>query len=115
MRIARAALNQSFIAEAPLTVVACVDHRVAYRYGERGINLYCIQDVAASIQNMLLTAYEMGLGSCWVGAFREDEVKESLRLSGNLRAVAIIPIGYPSRIPKPPPRVSMDEAVEFMR
>jgi len=114
-RLADAALHQSFIAEAPLTVVACVDNSIAFRYGERGVNLYCIQDVAASIENMLLTAYELGLGSVWVGAFREDEVREILRLPGNLRPVAIIPVGYPARIPKPPPRISKAEAVEFIR
>lgn len=114
-RLAAAALHQNFIAEAPLTIVACVDHNIAFRYGERGVNLYCIEDAAASIENVLLTAYEHGLGSVWVGAFREDEVKEVLKLPRNLRPIAIIPIGYPARIPKPPPRVSKDEAVEFVR
>lgn len=114
-RLAEAALNQSFIAKAPLTVVACTDKRIAFRYGERGINLYSIQDVSASIENMLLTAYELGLGGVWVGAFMEDEVKEILKLPGNLRPVAIIPIGYPSRVPRPPSRISKEEAVEFVR
>lgn len=114
-RLVAAALNQSFIAEAPLTVVACVDHSIAFRYGERGVKLYCIEDVAASIENMLLTAYELGLGSVWVGAFIEDKVKDILKLPNNLRPIAIIPIGYPARIPKPPSRISKDEAVEFMR
>ncbi len=114
-RLAQAALNQSFIAKAPLTVVACSDQRIASRYGERGINLYSIQDVSASIENMLLTAYELGLGSVWVGAFIEDEVKDILNLPGNLRPVAIIPIGYPARIPRPPSRISKGEAVEFVR
>lgn len=113
--LAEAALNQSFIAKAPLTVVACADSSIVFRYGERGINLYSIQDVSASIENMLLTAYELGLGSVWVGAFMEDEVKEVLKLPGNLRPVAIIPIGYPARIPRPPSRMSKDEAVEFVR
>jgi nitroreductase len=114
-RLASAALHQSFIAEAPLTVVACVDHSIAFRYGERGVHLYSIQDVAASIENMLLTAYELGLGSVWIGAFRENEVSEILKLPKNLRPVAIIPIGYPARIPKPPPRLSKNEIIEFMR
>jgi nitroreductase len=114
-RLAEAALNQSFIARAPLTVVACTDQRIVFRYGERGVSLYSVQDVSASIENMLLTAYELGLGSVWVGAFMEEEVKEVLKLPGNLRPVAIIPIGYPARIPKPPSRMSKDEAIEFVR
>ena len=113
-KLAAAALNQKFIAQAPLAVVACADHRVAFRYGERGINLYSIQDVAASIENMLLTAHELGLGGVWVGAFSEEEVRKTLSLPEALRPVAIIPVGYPARSPKPPPRMAKDDAVEFI-
>lgn len=111
--IASAALNQRFIAEAPLVVVGCTDSRIYSRYGDRGVNLYAIQDVACSIMSMMLLAWENGLGSVWVGAFREGEVAEVLDLPDNLRPVAIVPVGYPSRIPSPPPRVSKKEAVEF--
>ena len=113
-KLAAAALNQKFIAQAPLAVVACADHRVAFRYGERGINLYSIQDVAASIENMLLTAHELGLGSVWVGAFSEEEVRKILGLPEALRPVAIIPVGYPARSPKSPSRMAKDDAVEFI-
>ncbi|MBE0425830.1 MAG: nitroreductase family protein [Nitrospirae bacterium] len=111
-RIASAALNQNFIAEAPLVIVGCTDSRIAYKYGERGVFLYSIQDVAASIMGMMLVAHENGLGSVWVGAFHEDEVFKILRLPNYLRPVAIIPVGYPSKIPDPPPRVSKKEALE---
>ncbi len=111
--IAIAALNQNFIAEAPLVIVGCADRRIENRYGDRGIHLYTIQDVACSIMNMMLTAHENGLGSVWVGAFRESDVFEILDMPNNLRPVAIVPVGYPSRIPSAPPRVTAKEAVEF--
>jgi nitroreductase len=111
--VAAAALNQSFIAEAPLVVVGCADSRIGNRYGERGINLYSIQDVACSIMSMMLVAAENGLGTVWVGAFREGDVFEILDMPHNLRPVAIVPVGYPSRMPSAPPRVSIKEAVEF--
>jgi nitroreductase len=114
-KLAKAALNQNFISEAPLTVVACIDRSIAARYGDRGVNLYSIQDVAASVMNMMLAAHELGLGSVWVGAFNEFEVFEHLNLPDNLRPIAIIPIGYPAKIPKPTPRVSTNEIVEFVR
>ena len=113
-KIAAAALNQNFIAEAPLVIVGCTDSRVSYKYGERGVHLYSIQDVALSIMGMMLVAHEKGLGSCWVGAFREDEVFKILNMPKNLRPVAIVPVGYPSKIPPPPPRVSKKEAVEVI-
>ncbi len=113
-KIAVAALNQNFIADAPLVVIGCTDSRISFRYGERGIYLYSIQDVACSIMNMMLVAHANGLGSTWVGAFREDEVSKILKIPNNLRPVAIVPVGYPSKIPIPPPRVSKHEAVEVI-
>ena len=104
MELARAAFNQHFIAVAPLVAVACLDRRIAARYGDRGVNLYSIRDVAASVENMLLTAHELGLGSVWVGAFNEYDVAEILELPDNLRPVAIVPIGYPARTPGALPR-----------
>lgn len=112
-KIAVAALKQSFIAEAPLVIIGCTDSRISYRYGERGVYLYSIQDVACSLMGMMLVAHEYGLGSVWVGAFHEDAVSEILKLSNHLRPVAIVSVGYPSKIPSPPPRVSKKEAVEF--
>jgi len=114
-KLTRAALNQNFIAQAPLAVVACLDRKIVDRYGDRGVNLYSIEDVAASVMNMMLTAHELGLGSVWVGAFNEFEVFEILNMPQNHRPIAIIPVGYPSKIPKPTPRVSHNEIVEFVR
>ena len=111
--IAAAALNQNFIATAPLVIVGCTDSRISGRYGERGEYLYSIQDVAVSIMGMMLVAHENGLGTVWVGAFREEEVFDILKLPKNLRPVAIVPVGYPVKIPSPPQRVSRHEAVEF--
>ncbi|MBI2556803.1 MAG: nitroreductase family protein [Planctomycetes bacterium] len=111
--IACAALNQDFIAEAPLVIIGCTDSRISGRYGERGEYLYSIQDVAVSIMGMMLVAHENELGTVWVGAFREEEIFDLLNLPKNLRPVAIVPVGYPAKILSPPPRVSRHEAVEF--
>ena len=101
----------SFIARAPLVVVACADLRIASRYAERGINLYCIQDTAASVQNLLLAAHDLGLGTCWVGAFNEDLVKEILDMPDYLRPVVIVPVGYPAKTPKAPERFPKSDCV----
>jgi nitroreductase len=113
-QLARAALGQSFVARAPLVIVGCMDRRIASRYGDRGVNLYAIQDVAASVMSMMLMASELGLGTCWVGAFNEFDVVESLDLPDHLRPVAIIPIGYPSKVPKPTPRMDKDQVAAFV-
>ncbi len=113
--LARAALGQSFVAEAPLVVVGCADlERIALRYGSRGMNLYVIQDVSASIMQLMLLAHERGLGTVWVGAFDEKTVSDILGLPSFLRPVAIVPVGYPSRIPSPPPRRPLKDLIEFV-
>ncbi len=114
-KLARAALNQHFIARAPLVVVACLDGRIASRYGDRGVNLYAIQDVSASIMNMMLAATELELGTVWVGAFNEFEVFEVLEMPDHLRPIALVPVGYPSRKPAPTPRLSKEELIMVVR
>jgi len=110
--LAKAALNQSFIFEAPVAIVVCANEaRSARYYGERGAKLYCIQDTAAAIQNLLLAAYGLGLGACWVGAFNEAEVAKVIEADKGIRPVAIIPIGFPLEKPSPPSRRSIKEII----
>ena len=99
-KLARAAYNQAFVEEAPVVIVVCADeNRCSMRYGRRGATLYCVQDTAAATQNILLTAYSLGLGSCWVGAFNEKEAKKALKTPEGMRPVAMIPVGYPNKTP----------------
>jgi len=99
-RLSEAALNQSFIEEAPVVIVVCADQERAGRgYGSRGVNLYCIQDTAAATENILLAARALGLGACWVGAFDEEEVGRILKAPREVRPVAIVPIGRPAEKP----------------
>ncbi|HYA87972.1 MAG TPA: nitroreductase family protein [Nitrospirota bacterium] len=114
MKLAKAALNQNFIAKAPLVVVACLDRRISVRYADRGVNLYSIQDVSASIMNMMLTAHAMGLGTVWVGAFNEFDVFEILDLPHNYRPISIIPVGFPAKIPLPTSRFAREEIVTMV-
>ncbi len=93
-KLSAAAFNQKFVYDAPVDVVVCADLMRIKPYGKRGEELYCIQDASAAVQNILLAAYALGLGTCWVGAFNEREVADVLSLPKHLRPVAIIPIGY---------------------
>jgi len=107
--------NQEFMLTAPVFLVVCADiKRSEERYGGRGRHLYCIQDTAAAIQNILLCAKSLGLGTCWCGAFDEGKVSKILNLHQDMRPVAIIPIGYPVSDPEPRPRRPLDEIVTFI-
>lgn len=95
-KLSMAALDQTFIEEAPVVIVVCANEmRSSRRYGSRGATLYCLQDTAAATQNMLLTACALGLGTCWIGAFHEEEVRKILNIPSGVRPVAIIPVGHP--------------------
>ncbi|MBZ9569692.1 nitroreductase family protein [Patescibacteria group bacterium] len=113
-KLAVAAFGQSSITQAPLVVIGCADDKISRRYGEKGRKLYSICDVSASIQNMILLATELGLGSCWIGAFDERKVAEILDLPKNLHPIVIVPVGYPAEKPSPPPRVLKQEAVKII-
>ena len=96
--LAHAALDQMFVASAPVVIVVCADpQRSAARYRERGSKLYTFQDTAAATENLLLAATALGLGACWVGAFDEEEARRVLDLRPGLIPVAIVPVGYPLR------------------
>jgi nitroreductase len=99
--LALAALGQSWMEEAPVIITVCArEDASASRYGERGRKFYCIQDTAAAVQNILLASTALGYGSCWVGAFDEEEVRKVLRTPKGIRPVAIVPVGIPGEVPE---------------
>ncbi len=112
--LVEAALDQAFIEEASVVIVVCADKlRSSQRYDRRGANLYCLQDTAAAIQNLHLAAHALGLGTSWIGAFNEAEIRKLLTIPLNVRPVAIIPVGYPAEEPMPRRRRSLVEIVHY--
>lgn len=110
--LAEAALNQEFIADAPVVIVSCANLERVRHYGERGRSLYCLQDVAAAVENMMLFLHSKGLGSVWVGAFDEKRVSAALSLPPYARPVAIIPVGFPAAGKRPHrTRLPLDQLV----
>ncbi len=94
-KLSDAALKQNFITEAPVVIVVCADkEKISLRYGKRGESLYALQDTAAATMNLLLAAQALGLSTCWIGAFDEESVGHALELPNQLRALAIVPVGY---------------------
>jgi len=109
--LAIAALGQDFIAEAPVVIVAVANLDRVASYGDRGRDLYAIQDAAAAVQTLLLALHERGLGSVWVGAFNEKETSRVLGLPNSARPVTIIPVGYPAEHPEPRDHLPPEECV----
>jgi nitroreductase len=109
----KAALGQDLIAQAPVVIVVCVDPERSSKFGDTGRNYYTRLDAANATQNMLLAACALGYGSCWVGAFKEAAVKESLALPDDFRVVSLIPLGKAAANPPLPPRRSLEEIVRW--
>jgi nitroreductase len=95
--LAAAALGQDFIAQAPAVLVFCADkEQSASKYGERGMELYALQDATIAAAYSQLAATVEGLSSVWVGAFEPLEVSYVLKADAGVVPVAIIPLGYRS-------------------
>ncbi len=107
-KLAEAALQQNFIAQAPVVIIVCADlERARAAYKKRGEELYCLQDTAAAAQNMLLAAQAMGLASCWVGAFDERTTSELLDILPSHRPVALLCFGKPKQLTRNPGRLPL--------
>lgn len=94
--LADAALGQSPIREAPISIViVAIYERTTNRYGERGIR-YVHMEAGHVGQNIYLQAVARGLGTVVIGAFEDSQVQKVLKLPENQRPLYIIPVGYPS-------------------
>ena len=113
-KVAEAAMQQLWVAQAPVIIVVCAEtEKIRQFYGIRGERLYTIQNCAAAIQNMLLTAHALGLGSTWVGAFDENMLRRVLNIPEDIRPQAILPIGYPDEVVPAPMHYTLENVCFF--
>jgi nitroreductase len=109
-RLAEACCGQTFAGKAPVIIVACGTSPDYVMAG--GQHAYAV-DVSIACEHMVLEAYELGIGSCWLGAFNEAEVKSILRIPDYVRVVAVIPFGYAACPASATPRKSLAEIVSY--
>jgi len=113
-QLSTACLNQNWLARVPVLIIVVADpSKVEREYGERGKKIYSIQNASAAIQNMLLAATELGLGSCWVSAFDELIVKRALAIPDEKTVHGIIPVGYSNERIISPSRYKLTSVVFF--
>lgn len=109
--IMRASHDQEFLVQAPLLLIFCADKNPGYKYGEKGAELYSVQDATIAAAYAQLAATDQGLGTVWVGAFDPLEVSRLIDAEPHHVPVAIIPLGYPEGEPRPWERKTVDELV----
>ncbi len=110
LKLAQVCNNKSWMAEAAVILVACgiPDDADAYMGGY--MNSFPV-DVAIALDHLVLAAVSEGLGSCWIGHFNEDKIKEMLDVPDDARVVALLPLGYPDEEKEPVGRKHLSELV----
>jgi len=110
-RLMQAAKDQAFVGQAPVVVACCA--KTDSHVMTCGQQCYPI-DVTIAIEHMALKATEEGLGTCWIGAFYEDKVKEILGIPKDIRVVALLALGHPVKLrPNPKDRLRLKEIVMY--
>ena len=93
-RLVAACGNQRFVGEAPIVAVAC-GYDIEYnRGGYMGDKAFLV-DLSIAFTHLILAARAEGLGTCWIGDFENEEVKEILGVPEDWQIVAVTPLGYP--------------------
>ncbi len=110
-KIGEAANEQGFVGEAPVILVACgVTDGYIMTCGQPSYPI----DVAIALDHISLAATELGLGTCWIGAFNEDKVKDILGIPKEVRVVELMPIDYPVfNSAKEKNRLPLDKIVKY--
>jgi len=99
-RLFEAALRVASIKSAPIAIVVCADmERMGLRYGEKGKQVYAIQDTAHASLTLALVAHALGLGCDMIRAFDEADVASILELPPHLKPTMILAIGHPAELP----------------
>jgi nitroreductase len=99
--LAKAANDQTFLADAGAVVVAVGDPERSARWHQK--------DTMIALEHMVLAATALGYGTCWIGAFDEDEVKSLLKIPAKMKVVALLPIGVPDEKPAATQRKELSE------
>jgi len=110
MQLAEASRKQCFMAEAPLIIVACGYPDRSYQRQGNYMASWSI-DVSIAVDHLMLQAQEEGLGTCWIGAFDEGEVKTLLSIPKGVKVLALTPLGYPDESPAHRGRRDLDRIV----
>lgn len=106
--LAKAAKEQQFVAEAPVVIAAVALE--PERTMTCGVPTYAV-DLAIAVDHMTLAAVQQGLGSCWIGAFYQEDVKKLLEIPDECKVAALLTLGYPRDQARFKNRKSLDEIV----
>jgi len=97
--------------QAPVAIVASLKGATGRsRMAQRMVWLG-LQDVSAAIENLMLAAHARGLGTCWIGDFSEDVLREAFNIPSDRIPVAVIALGWPDGTPKVPKKKPVEDVL----
>jgi nitroreductase len=105
--------KRDWFVQAPLII--CICGIPAQGWTRRDGRNYTDVDVAIAMDHLILAATDVGLGTCWVGAFDPTAAREVLNLPDGVEPIAFTPLGYPADQPKPKKRKALSELVRYER
>ena len=110
-KLSVAAKNQNSLLEAPVVIACCAEtDNYKMTCGQKSYPI----DLSIIIDHITLLAVEEGLGTCWIGAFHEDQAKEILNIPNNIRIVELLTLGYPlDDSIKEKNRLNFDEVIKY--
>ena len=106
-RLAEAASDQMFIADAGAIIAACSNSDYVMRCGQPIGPI----DVAIALEHICLQAADLGLATCWIGSFYPEKVRAVLGIPDNIAVIELMALGYPADEPKQPRREPIDKIV----
>lgn len=90
----KGAKSQTWIKDAALIIIPCVNYkRTIAKYGDLAYE-WAVIDTTSAVQNMLLSAEQLGVSSCWVGGFKKHTIQEMLQVPPYVHPLGLIPMGY---------------------
>ena len=105
--------RKDWFVQAPLVIGIC--GIPAEAWVRRDGKSYMDVDVAIVMDHLILAAADLGLGTCWVGAFDSAAAREILALPDDVEPIAFTPLGYPADQPRPKKRRTLSELVRYER
>ncbi len=102
-----------FFREAPVVIVVCVEPSKGWVREHHDGKNYCEVDAAIAIDHMTLASADLGLGSCWIGAYDPAMVSAVMGLPADVEPIALLPVGYPSMDGREKTRKTLDELVRY--
>ncbi len=108
--LARAAHNQAFVGEAPIVIAAVSLEPEDVMPCQ--VPTYAV-DLAIAVDHMTLQAVAEGLGTCWIGAFSQEDVKQILNIPENYKVAILLVLGFPSDTPGPKTRKELKEIISY--